>query len=71
MTKENIELDYTVRVRSRGGAGHNAMWQWEVYAAGNALPLEKGVFKGAEARAYQVARAALTRLAERRARASQ
>jgi hypothetical protein len=42
------------------------MWQWEVYAAGNALPVEKGVYKGAEAKAFQAARAAVTRLSERR-----
>jgi len=61
MTNENDETNYTVRVRSRGGAGRNAMWQWEVYAPGNALPVEKGVSRGDEARAFQLARAAVAR----------
>jgi hypothetical protein len=74
MTEENQnqndrDQNFTVRVRARGGAGHNAMWQWEVYASGNALPVEKGIFKGSEAKAFQLARAAVARLAERRARA--
>ncbi|MDJ0447505.1 MULTISPECIES: hypothetical protein [Methylocystis] len=71
MTNEKPDQAYTVRVRSRGGAGHNAMWQWEVYAAGNALPIEKGLYKGSEARAYQTAQAAMARLSERRARTPQ
>lgn len=71
MTDEKPDQNYTVRVRSRGGAGHNAMWQWEVYVAGNALPVEKGLSKGAEAKAYQTAQAAMARLSERRARTSQ
>jgi hypothetical protein len=71
MTNEKLDQIYTVRVRFRGGAGHNAMWQWEVYLAGNALPVEKGLYKGVEARAYQIAQAAMTRLSEQRARTSQ
>lgn len=67
MNDEKSGQAYTVRVRARGGAGRNAMWQWEVYAPGNALPVEKGVYKGVEARAYQLARAAAARLDERRA----
>jgi hypothetical protein len=75
MTEENKDQNdqdqnLTVRVRARGGVGHNAMWQWEVYAVGNALPVEKGIFRGTEAKAFQLARAAVARLAERRARAA-
>ena len=67
MTNENDVQDYTVRVRPRGGAGRNAVWQWEVYAPGNALPVEKGVYTGPEARAFQAAQAALARQRERQA----
>jgi hypothetical protein len=66
MTDENESPDYAIRVRQRGGSGRNAIWQWEVYASGNALPVEKGIYNGAEAKAYQAARAAVTRLRERR-----
>jgi hypothetical protein len=66
MANENEDQDYTIRVRPRGGSGRNAMWQWEVYASGNALPVEKGIYKGAEVKAFQAARAAATRLHERR-----
>lgn len=71
MTDKSEDQGYTVRVRARGGAGANAMWQWEVYASGNALPVEKGIYKGPEAKAFQLAQAAVARLSERRARAAQ
>lgn len=66
MTEETQKQDYAVRVSARGGAGRNAMWQWEVYAPGNALPAEKGIYRGEEAKAFQLAKAAAARLAERR-----
>ncbi|PPD45795.1 MAG: hypothetical protein CTY15_02750 [Methylocystis sp.] len=70
MTDESQKQDYTVRVSARGGVGRNAMWQWEVYAPGNALPVEKGIYRGEEAKAFQLARSAAARLSERRARES-
>jgi hypothetical protein len=42
------------------------MWQWEVYASGNALPIQKGVYKGAEVKAFDLARAAMLRQTTRR-----
>jgi hypothetical protein len=67
MTNHKEDLDYSLRVRQRGGTGRNAMWQWEVYASGNALPVEKGLLKGAEAKAFQAAQAAVARCYERQA----
>jgi hypothetical protein len=54
--------DYTVRVRSRGGAGRNATWQWEVYAPGGVLPLKKGTAQGTEAKAHELGRREAERL---------
>lgn len=70
MSNEKAELEYSVRVRPRGGAGRNAMWQWEVYASGNTLPVEKGVCQGAEGKAFEAAQAAAARLRERGANAA-
>lgn len=66
MTKQGEDTDFTLRVRPRGGSGRNAMWQWEVYASGNALPIQKGVYKGAEVKAFDLARAAMLRQTTRR-----
>jgi hypothetical protein len=70
MSDEIQEQQYSVRVSARGGAGRNAMWQWEVYAAGKALPVEKGIIQGDEAKAFQLAKSAMARLTERRSRAA-
>jgi hypothetical protein len=46
------------------------MWQWEIYTSGKALPIEKGMVKGAEAKAYKAGRQAIARLNERHVEAA-
>ena len=65
----NIETEtkYTIALRSRGGTGRGAMWQWEIHAAGKLLPVQKGVIGGTEKHAHDVAKAALAALSRREA----
>ncbi len=63
----DTESKYSIALRSRGGAGRGAMWQWEIFAAGKPLPVQKGVVSGTEKRAHDVARAAVAALARREA----
>ena len=60
------ESKHTITLRSRGGSGRGAMWQWEIFAAGKSLPVQKGVVAGTEKHAHDMAKAALAAL-ERRA----
>jgi hypothetical protein len=60
------ENKYSIALRARGGSGRGAMWQWEIYAAGKTLPVQKGVVAGTEKHAHDIAKAALAAL-ERRA----
>jgi hypothetical protein len=58
---------YSFKLLPRGGSGRDARWAWEIYAAGNLIPVEKGMYWGAESKAYQAAQAAMKRVAQRRA----
>lgn len=62
------ESKHTITLRSRGGSGRGAMWQWEIHAAGKSVPVQKGVVAGTEKHAHDTAKAALAAL-ERRAAA--
>ncbi len=59
--------EYSLRLLTRGGHGRDARWAWEIYVAGNLIPLEKGMYWGTEPKAYQAAKAAMKRVAEKRA----
>lgn len=59
--------EYTLKLLPRGGSGRGARWAWEIYAAGSLIAVEKGMYWGVEARAYQAGLAAMKRVAERRA----
>jgi hypothetical protein len=67
MNEQEDDVGYTVSIRPRGGSGSAAMWQWEVCESGKTLPIEKGVLKGAESKAYQAGKQAIARLLERQA----
>jgi hypothetical protein len=71
MSDDQGHSSYTVSVRPRGGVGRGAVWQWEVYASGKALPVEKGTVTGAEGKAYQVGRTAMFRLQEQASKNNQ
>ncbi len=43
------------------------MWQWQIHAAGNNLPAQKGVVAGTEKHAHDTAKAALAALEKRSA----
>lgn len=58
---------YTLKLLPRGGSGRNARWAWEIYAAGSLIAVEKGMYWGVEARAYQAGLTAMKRVAARRA----
>ena len=58
----DTENKYSIALRSRGGAGRGAMWQWEIFAAGKNLPVKKGVVSGTEKHAHDLARAAVATL---------
>jgi hypothetical protein len=62
------ESKYQIALRQRGGSGRGAMWQWEIFAAGKNLPVQKGAVAGTEKHAHDTAKAALAAL-ERRAAA--
>ena len=62
MTQHDKKTDFTFKVRPRGGAGRNAIWQWEVFAEGKLLPLVKGTSSGAESKAGEDAQKAISRL---------
>jgi hypothetical protein len=58
---------YSITIRQRGGSGRGAMWQWQIHAAGNNLPAQKGVVAGTEKHAHDTAKAALAALEKRSA----
>ena len=43
--------EYKYEVRSRGGIGRAAVWEWSVYGPDRLLPLESGEVKGAQSKA--------------------
>jgi len=61
------ENKYSIALRSRGGSGRGAMWQWEIFARGKSLPVQKGVVAGTEKHAHDIAKAALAALERREA----
>ncbi len=67
MSDQPEHPEYSLRLLPRGGNGRDARWAWEIYVAGNLIPLEKGMYWGLEAKAYQAAKAAMKRVAEKRA----
>jgi len=58
----DTENKYSIALRSRGGGGRGAMWQWEIFAAGKNLSVKKGVVSGTEKHAHDLARAAVAAL---------
>jgi len=67
MSNQEDGTGFTINIRPRGGSGSAAMWQWEVCETGKTLPVEKGMLKGAESKAYQAGKQAIARLLERQA----
>ena len=49
--------EYEIVIRSRGGSGKSAIWQWNVYEVGSSGSLLKtGEVKGARSKALAAAR---------------
>ena len=51
--------ELSTKIRSRGGSGSNAMWEWMLLRSDQAVPVKKGTVTGAEKRAEMAANAAL------------
>lgn len=54
--------DYTYEIRSRGGIGKAAIWDWSVYRENTLDPVSSGEVKGAESKATSAAKAEIERL---------
>jgi len=58
-TEPKLPYDLTYKIRSRGGNGTNAVWEWVLTRSDQALPLKKGTVNGTERRAQMDAEAAM------------
>lgn len=59
--KRDDEPDFKYEVRSRGGMGRGAIWEWSVYGPDRLLPVESGEVKGAQSKASAAGSEAVAR----------
>lgn len=55
----NTPYELSTKIRSRGGNGVNAVWEWVLTRSDQALPLKKGTVNGTYRRAEMEAEAAM------------
>ncbi|MBA3651601.1 MAG: hypothetical protein H0W66_09030 [Chthoniobacterales bacterium] len=59
--KQDGEPDFKYEVRSGGGMGRAAIWEWSVYGPDRLFPVESGEVKGALEKANSAGREAVAR----------